>query len=156
MKNKYFYSLSIGEIGIAEEDGSITDIFFRNLKKIEGNIKETAIIKIARKQLEEYLNGKRKSFDLKIKPQGSEFQTKVWNELLKIDYGTCVSYGYIAEKIGNPKAARAVGMANNKNPILIVIPCHRVIASDRKLRCYAAGLSLKKELIELEYNNRNC
>ena len=155
MKNKYFYLFSIGEIGIAENDGIITDIFFKELRDIKANVYESKIIREAKTQLEEYFSGKRREFNLKISPYGTEFQKKVWNELLKIDYGNCVSYGYIAERIGNKKAARAVGMANNKNPIVIIIPCHRVIGSDGNLTGYAAGIEIKKKLINLETNNRN-
>ncbi len=155
MKNRYFYSFLIGEIGIAEKGGQITDIFFKNLRDVEANLYESEAIKEAKRQLEEYFSGKRRKFDFEINLCGTEFQKKVWKELLKIDYGICVSYGDIAERIGNKKAARAVGMANNKNPIVIVIPCHRVIASNGKLTGYAGGLEIKKKLIDLEINNRN-
>ena len=104
----------------------------------------------------EYLNGKRKSFDIKYEINGTEFQKKVWKELTDIPYGETRSYKEIAVAVGNPKASRAVGMANNKNPIAIIVPCHRVIGSDGKLVGYAGGLDMKRALLTLEkkYNGR--
>jgi len=101
-------------------------------------------------QLREYFEGKRQVFDLPLKPQGTPFQMAVWKALLDIPYGQTRSYGDIAAAVGNPKAARAVGMACNRNPIWIIIPCHRVVASNRKLTGYAGGLSMKQALLELE------
>jgi len=102
------------------------------------------------KQISEYLDGKRKCFDLKLTPSGTDFQKRVWDELMKIPYGEVCSYGEIAKKLGNPKASRAVGMANGKNPIPLIIPCHRVIGSSGKLTGYAFGLDLKKRLLQVE------
>lgn len=104
-------------------------------------------------QVNEYLNGERKQFNIPIAPQGTEFQKKVWQALCNIPYGKTVSYKEIAEKIGNDKACRAVGMANNKNPIMIIIPCHRVIGKNGKLTGYAGGLDLKSFLLDLEKKN---
>lgn len=101
-------------------------------------------------QITEYLNGKRKQFDIKYHLQGTPFQKKVWNALLEIPYGETRTYKQIAEAIGNPDAARAVGMANNKNPLLLLVPCHRVIGTDGGLTGYAGGLPMKQYLIELE------
>lgn len=108
------------------------------------------------KQITEYLNGKRKYFDIKYCLNGTEFQKKVCNVLLKIPYGEIKTYKQIAEAIGNPKASRAIGMANNKNPLLLLVPCHRVIATDGSLRGYAGGIEMKKYLIELERKNILC
>lgn len=107
----------------------------------------------AKKQVLEYLEGSRKEFDLLLAPEGSVFQQKVWKALTLIPYGETRSYGEIAKLIGNPKACRAVGMANNKNPISLIIPCHRVIGSNGSLVGYGWGLELKAELLKLEKNN---
>ena len=101
-------------------------------------------------QISEYLQGKRKSFDIPIKLYGTEFQLKVWNELCKIPYGETRIYKQIACAIGNPKDCRAVGRANNKNPIIVVVPCHRVIGSNNSLVGYAEGLDMKEALLTLE------
>ncbi len=102
------------------------------------------------RQLREYFEGKRKKFDLPIEPEGTEFQRRVWKALLKIPYGETKSYQEIAQEAGSPKGFRAVGMANHKNPIIIVIPCHRVIGKDGSLTGYGGGLELKEELLALE------
>lgn len=104
----------------------------------------------AREQLTAYFDGNLQSFDLKLRPGGTEFQRKVLDELQKIPYGTTTSYGDIARKIGNPKAVRAVGAANGRNPIPIVIPCHRVIGSSGDLVGFGGGLPAKEALLRLE------
>ena len=101
-------------------------------------------------QLKEYFSGIRKSFDLPLELNGTEFQQKVWNELCNIPYGETRTYKDIAEEIGNPKAVRAVGGANNKNKLMIIVPCHRVIGADGSLTGYAGGIAVKKKLLELE------
>ncbi len=106
-----------------------------------------------KKQLDEYFEGKRKYFDVEYKLIGTDFQKKVWLALTEIPYGEVVSYKYIATKVGNDKASRAVGMANNKNPITIIIPCHRVIGSSGKLVGYAGGLDMKDGLLTFEKKN---
>ncbi len=103
-----------------------------------------------RHQLKAYFEGKRKSFDLPFGFSGTDFQKKVWQALIEIPYGETRTYQDIAKAIGNPKAARAVGMANNKNSIAIVVPCHRVIGSNGKLTGYAGGLEIKAKLLRLE------
>ncbi|MDR2651805.1 MAG: methylated-DNA--[protein]-cysteine S-methyltransferase [Prevotellaceae bacterium] len=152
MKNYYSYKIKTNYVLIVEDNGCIVEIAF-DKRKIDGNEKETDIIKKASKQLEEYFAGKRKSFDFPINPQGSEFQKRVWTALQTIPYGELRTYKQIAEKIGNPKASRAVGMANNKNPLPIVVPCHRVVGSNGKLIGYAYGLDMKEYLINLEKTN---
>ena len=119
-------------------------------------LEETELILECKKQLEEYFAGKRKTFDLPLVPKGTEFQQKVWKALQEIPYGETRTYGEIAAAIGNPKAARAVGMANNKNPIGIIIPCHRVVGANGKLVGYAGGMEKKEFLLELERNNSTC
>ncbi|MDG2764922.1 methylated-DNA--[protein]-cysteine S-methyltransferase, partial [Vibrio parahaemolyticus] len=110
----------------------------------------TPLIKKTVKELEEYLNGDRKMFTVPIGLSGTEFQTKVWNELLKIPFGETKTYREIAKSIGNDKAYRAVGGANNKNPIPIIVPCHRVVGADKSLVGYKGGLDIKKALLEIE------
>ncbi len=104
----------------------------------------------ARAQLKAYFAGDRKSFDLKLNPGGTEFQLEVLNELQKIPYGTTTSYGDIAKRIGRPKAVRAVGAANGRNPIPIIIPCHRVIGSSGDMTGFGGGIPTKEALIRLE------
>ena len=155
MKNIFYYNTKIGRIGIEENGIAITKLDFIS-KDVQEEIieeNETALLKEAIKQLNEYLDGKRSSFDLPLEPKGTEFQKKVWNALKEIPYGETRSYGEIAKIIGNEKASRAVGMANNKNPIAIIVPCHRVIGANGKLVGYAGGLDLKEKLLQLEKNN---
>lgn len=102
------------------------------------------------RQLTAYFAGELENFDLPLSPQGTAFQQRVWNELQKIPYGKTISYGELARRIGNPKASRAVGLANGSNPISIVIPCHRVIGSNGKLTGYGGGLPIKEKLLALE------
>ncbi|RLA26611.1 MAG: cysteine methyltransferase [Gammaproteobacteria bacterium] len=104
----------------------------------------------AREQLTAYFAGERKTFDLKLNPVGTEFQLQVLDELQKIPYGITASYGDIAKRIGRPKAVRAVGAANGRNPIPIIIPCHRVIGSTGKLTGFGGGIPTKKALLKLE------
>jgi methylated-DNA-[protein]-cysteine S-methyltransferase len=101
-------------------------------------------------QLTEYFSGTRQSFDLDLAPKGTEFQIKVWAQLAEIPYGTTATYGEIAALVGNAKASRAVGMANNRNPIALIIPCHRVIGASGKLVGYGGGLPAKEFLLDLE------
>lgn len=129
----------IASISILEE-GTIT-------KKIPKDLKEAA------NQLQDYFNGKRTSFDFKLNPQGTEFQQKVWQALLDIPFGKTVSYMDITKKLGDVKAIRAVASANGKNPLWIVVPCHRVIGTDGSLTGYAGGLWRKKWLLEHENPN---
>lgn len=107
------------------------------------------------KQVEEYLAGSRVRWDLNYEMHGTAFQKQVWNTLLTIPYGETRSYKQIAASIGNPNASRAVGMANNKNPLLMIVPCHRVIGADGSLTGYAGGLAMKKYLLDLERNIKN-
>ena len=142
----------IGKIYIAEENNKIIEINLDS-KKNNYEIKNTKVLNLAEKQLLEYFEGKRKKFDLPLKLKGTPFQEKVWNELLKIPYGETRTYGEIAKNIENPKAARAVGMANHNNPISIVVPCHRVIGVNNRLVGYGLGLDKKQYLLDLEKKN---
>lgn len=113
-----------------------------------------ALFAEAEKQLQEYFQGKRKRFDLALNPQGTEFQKTVWKVLCNIPYGETRSYKELAETLGKPNGARAVGTANGKNPIALIIPCHRVIAGSGKLAGFAHGLAAKQALLELEQKSR--
>ncbi len=106
-----------------------------------------------KKQLAEYFKGQRRIFSIPLQPEGTEFQKKVWRALQDIPYGSTLSYRQLAEIVGNPKSCRAVGSANGKNPLSIVIPCHRVIGSNGKLSGFAGGLTAKEYLIALEKND---
>lgn len=145
------YNTKIGKLKIEYENDVLTGIAYTENEKEQGIRSELSDKTVL--QLEEYFDGRRKEFDIPIKLTGTEFQKKVWNELLKIPYGKTVSYKDISIKIGNPKACRAVGMANHNNPILIIVPCHRVINENNKLGGYALGLDLKRKLLELEKEN---
>ena len=150
-KNLYFYETPVGKIGLADNGRAITDLFFGEDSPLtEYIINETELLKSAYKQLMEYFSGSRKIFDLPLAFEGTSFQQKVWKALLTIPYGQVRSYKDIARQTGNEKACRAVGMANNRNPIGIIIPCHRVIGSDGKLVGYGGGLDIKRYLLQLE------
>ncbi|MDR0328348.1 MAG: methylated-DNA--[protein]-cysteine S-methyltransferase [Planctomycetaceae bacterium] len=141
----------IGRIGLAEEDHFLTHLFFRPKKSPANAVdKKTSFLRDVAKQLHEYLDGKRKEFDVPLKLYGTDFQLSVWNALQTIPYGETRSYGEIARQIGNAKAYRAVGMANHWNPIAIIVPCHRVIGADGSLTGFGGGLPLKRQLLELE------
>lgn len=146
--NKYIYSFPVGYIEVIDNGCTITAIHTVKVFNNKGNPSD--ISQKAYVQLKEYFEGKRQKFELPIKLEGTEFQVKVWKALAEIPYGETISYGELADRIGNPKAARAVGGANNKNPIMIVIPCHRVIGANGSLVGYAGGIEVKKRLIELE------
>ncbi|HPX00395.1 MAG TPA: methylated-DNA--[protein]-cysteine S-methyltransferase [Sedimentibacter sp.] len=153
MKSIFYYDTDIGKISIAENDGFITHVLFGNEKLNDITVEETPLIKEAHKQIEEYLKGQRSLFDLPLAPSGTEFQKRVWNALKNIPYGKTASYKDIAIEAGNEKASRAVGMANNKNPISIIIPCHRVIGQNGKLVGYGGGIEIKEYLLRLEKEN---
>ena len=145
---QYSYETKLGSVTFVEEDGALLAITTH--RTYEGIKQETPLINEAYRQLSEYLLGERKRFDLPLNPQGTVFQQQVWKALCDIPYGETRSYKQIAEAIGNPKAVRAVGMANNRNPLLIVVPCHRVIGANGKLVGYAAGIEKKEFLLKLE------
>jgi methylated-DNA-[protein]-cysteine S-methyltransferase len=147
----YFHQTAIGRIGIAEENGSITNLYFET-DAVPQNIElcETDVIREAFRQLEAYLAGNLKIFSLPLAPCGTYFMRVVWKCLCGVPFGKTASYKEIAIAAGNPKAARAVGMANNRNPIPIFIPCHRIVGADGKLVGYRGGLDLKMILLELE------
>ena len=172
MKYIKYIETKLGKIGIVEENSKIIKIIIINKNKNENGKntknkdkgsnsansdyqeKDTKLLLEAKKQLEEYFEGKRKVFDLPLKQEGTEFQKKVWEALEKIPYGETRTYKEVAKMVGNEKASRAIGLANNKNNIPIIVPCHRVIGSDGKLVGYALGLDMKRYLLDLESKNK--
>lgn len=162
----YFYKSPTGILKIKEKDNYITYLKFISEKenkehikyeenneklKVENkNVSKPQLIKKLEKELDEYFLGQRQNFTVPVNPNGTEFQKEVWKALTKIKYGETKSYKDIANIINNPKAYRAVGNANNKNPISILIPCHRVIGSSGKMVGYASGIQNKIYLLNLE------
>lgn len=153
MKYSYSYDTLLGNITIVTDDESLIRIIYGN--EMVGVKKETVLIKDIKKQIDEYLLGNRKEFDIPIKLTGTSFQIKVWEELTKIKYGETISYQELAQRVANKNYARAVGMANNKNPIPIIIPCHRVVGKNGNLVGYAGGLDMKNKLLEIENVRRS-
>ena len=148
-----FYNSSIGLIRIGYNNEGICSLKTCELE--DGENEPSELTERAFGQLEEYFSGKRKVFDLPFKMNGTAFQMKVWQELLKIPYGDIVSYSEIAERIGCPEGARAVGGAVHNNPLWIIVPCHRVVGKNGKLTGYAGGTEMKKTLLELEKTQNN-
>ena len=158
---KYFDYIPspLGTLLALEEQDAITHLSLSGKETLprqvpEGFAKqqETPLIASAKQQLAEYFQGTRKNFSLPLQPSGTSFQQKVWDALCTIPYGETRSYKEIALQIQNPKGCRAVGMANNRNPIMIIVPCHRVIGSNGALVGYAGGIGIKEWLLEHEKN----
>jgi len=149
-KNCFIYEARFCDITIVSDGSAIIGVWLRKVEVPGCDRGASALIDKAAAQLEEYFDGERREFDLPLNPSGTPFQMAVWKELLAIPYGETRSYKQIAQNIGNPKALRAVGMANNRNPISIIIPCHRVIGSDGSLVGYGGGLDMKQKLLDLE------
>jgi len=151
MRSTYFtYDTEYGKITIVSDGEAITQIKHEGKLKPDCPKEETAIIRQAINELNEYFSGKRQRFDVPIKLNGTDFHRSVWEALMKIPYGEIVTYKYIAESLGKPKASRAVGQANNRNPIWIIIPCHRVVGANGKLTGYDGGVDMKEKLLKLE------
>ena len=146
----FFYRIKGFDIAITDNGTAITGLFFDRERTAGLKKAETPLIQKAAAQVKEYFAGKRKQFKLPLLMRGTEFQMAVWQALQEIPYGETRSYKDIAARIGRPKAVRAVGMANNRNPISIIVPCHRVIGHDGSLTGYGGGLPLKQHLLELE------
>ncbi|SEF95971.1 methylated-DNA-[protein]-cysteine S-methyltransferase [Caloramator fervidus] len=145
---KAYYESPIGLIEIKAENEAIVSLDFIEKKEDDENICE--VLKKCIIELDEYFKGKRKNFTVDINLKGTDFQLKAWKELLKIPFGETITYKEQARRIGNEKAVRAVGLANSKNKIAIIVPCHRVVGSDKSLTGYAGGLWRKKWLIDHE------
>ena len=156
---KYYYTVMkspVGDITLVADTDRLCAIYLPNQKPDRMKFPDLEskdsdpILKSAVKQLGSYFSGKREKFDVSLRPVGTDFQEQVWKALRSISYGKTVSYGDIAKKIGNPKAVRAVGSAIGKNPLSIMIPCHRVIGSNGNLTGFAGGLPTKEFLLKLE------
>lgn len=146
-----YYTSPIGSILLQAEDEQLTVASFRDDVSItETGTTTSPVLLKAFKQLDEYFAGTRKQFDLPLQPAGTAFQKKVWDQLIKIPYAETVTYLHMAKRLGNVKSIRAAASANGKNPIGIIIPCHRVVGADGKLTGYAGGLYRKQWLLEHE------
>jgi methylated-DNA-[protein]-cysteine S-methyltransferase len=161
-----YFKTKIGELILGSFEGNLCILDFRHSKKrttIDNRIKtglkanfleeEDEILAETKKQVAEYLDGNRKEFDIPLLMVGTDFQKNVWDALLKIPYGTTISYLQLAENIGNAKAVRAVANADGANAMAVIIPCHRVIESNGGLGGYGGGVAIKKQLLELEKGN---
>ena len=150
-----FVQTPLGVAKIVGNEDGIAVISILETEKVTTII--PVVLQEAVRQLSDYFAGKRNDFDFKINPSGTDFQQKVWQELLNIPFGKTMSYLDLSKKLGNVKAIRAVAAANGKNPLWIVVPCHRVIGTDGSLTGYAGGLWRKKWLLEYENpTNQQC
>lgn len=153
VRNDLVIASPIGKLRLVASEKGLVAIDIRSHTKQEITAKNTsaeAILIRTKKQLEQYFAGKRTSFDVALDLVGTEFQVQAWRALCGIPYGKTISYGQQAKNIKNPRAFRAVGSANGKNPIPIIVPCHRVVASDGSLGGYSLGLKMKEQLLALE------
>ena len=146
----YQFDSPIGTISISEEDGRMIRVYLPNMPTPRLMPHETPLLLRARDEILEYLAGDRKEFDLPYRLDGTPFQQQVWTALAKVPYGGVTSYRKLAETIGAPTSFRAVGGALNRNPLPLLIPCHRVLGADGSLTGYVGGLDLKERLLELE------
>ncbi|MEA2412146.1 MAG: methylated-DNA-[protein]-cysteine S-methyltransferase [Thermoleophilaceae bacterium] len=141
------FSTNVGALTLEGDDRSLTRLGFGEASVPQGDAASLAVAVI---QLEQYFAGERTDFDLDIELGGTEFERRVWDEVRAIPYGQTASYAEIAARVGRPGACRAVGRANARNPIAVVVPCHRVVGSDGSLTGYAGGIEMKRALLELE------
>jgi methylated-DNA-[protein]-cysteine S-methyltransferase len=153
--NCYCYLESpLGKIFVQGDGEFVTGIFMPNHKRWTGpdaSWKQSdASFSIVREQLAEYFAGSRQQFDVPLKVDGTPFQQRVWQELVRIPFGTTITYGQLAQRVGMPTGSRAVGNANGRNPISIIVPCHRVIGANGKLTGYAGGVEKKEWLLDWE------
>lgn len=146
----YSYEMPFGRVYIISDAEAVTALLFAKPQGAKLKEGETPYTKLAASQLREYFEGARRSFDLPLKPHGTAFQKSVWAYLMTIPFGVTRTYQQVAMALDNPKAVRAVGQANNRNPISILIPCHRVIGKNGKLIGYGGGLEIKELLLEHE------
>ena len=149
-----YLSLPMTRLAIEANDEAITGVGF--ISDVYGDDSQSSeLTRHAADQLREYFAGSRKAFDIPLAPHGTPFQQSVWDVMLSIPYGGTMSYGQIAAAIGKPLAVRAVGMASGRNPIAIIIPCHRVVGADGKLVGYGGGIDVKRALLDLERDHSN-
>jgi methylated-DNA-[protein]-cysteine S-methyltransferase len=154
-KIQYEMTSPVGPLYLVASKDALHGLFFRKqhmtlVKSLGSSTPEEKILSQTVRQLEEYFAGRRKQFDITLDLAGTSFQKRVWKELAQIPFGKTVAYKDIASKIKNPKAVRAVGSANGKNPVSIIIPCHRVIAADGTMGGYGGGINIKQQLLKLE------
>lgn len=154
MKHYFYYDSPIGRMLLVGTQGVLEELYFPNStekKQVPPEwIEDKAVFEEALRQLNEYFAGERQEFSLQLAPAGTPFQQQVWQELRKIPFGETACYQTIAERLGKPRACRAVGMANGKNPLPIIIPCHRIIGKNGKLTGFGGGLAVKQQLLDLE------
>jgi methylated-DNA-[protein]-cysteine S-methyltransferase len=141
------FSSTVGPLTLEGDELALTRVGFGEAKAPQGDAKAVADAAI---QLEQYFAGERTEFDVDIELDGTPFERRVWDEVRAIPYGETATYAEIAERIGRPGACRAVGRANGRNPVALIVPCHRVIGSDGSLTGYAGGLEMKRALLDLE------
>lgn len=146
MERRLTFASPAGPLTLTECGGALTELRF----EAGGGTDASPLLLRARREIEAYFAGERREFDLPLAPQGTPFQQRVWRALQTVPYGSTCTYGELAAAIGNPKASRAVGMANHRNPLPILIPCHRVVGSDGSLTGYAGGLDRKRLLLAVE------
>jgi methylated-DNA-[protein]-cysteine S-methyltransferase len=144
----------VGRLMLAGEPGCLRILSFDGEPK-SAWLQDLAPFRQVIEQLNAYFAGELREFSITLDPEGTPFQIRVWRELERIPYGETISYGQLAQRIGNPKASRAVGLANGSNPIAIIVPCHRVIGSNGKLTGYGGGLPIKQHLLALERRQRS-
>ena len=144
-----FLKTPIGTVEVIESGGAVVEVDFRD-RPPGGRSDSSPCLRGCQEQLDEYFRGRRRLFDLKLDPQGTDFQRRVWEALVRIPYGQTTSYGRIAVSLGNGRSVRAVGAANGRNPIPIIIPCHRVVGAGGDLIGYGGGLWRKKWLLDHE------
>ena len=155
MQYTWIEKTPVGRILVAADEDGLKYVQFREDDSVaklvqEDWVRDDKALKSVVQQLHSYFAGKLSQFDVSLAPEGTAFQKKVWKALCKVKFGATASYGDIAKSIGNPAACRAVGLANGRNPIAIIIPCHRIIGTNGKLVGYGGGLDRKKTLLSLE------
>jgi len=151
-RKKYYFESQFGLFSIVCDDNFLYRLDKIKEQTFKSEYEDNKISKLVKLQLNEYFSKKRKEFSIPLKMEGTIFQKEVWKALIEIPYGQTCSYQDIAIKLNKPKACRAVGGANNKNPIIIIVPCHRVIGKNGSLTGYGGGLDLKEKLLDLERN----
>ena len=150
MIHRLRFSSPIGPLTLEEGEGGLTALYLPNADPPASTGEATPLLLEGRDQILAYFAGTRKTFDLPLAPQGTPFQRKVWRALADIPYGQSITYGALARQVGCPGGARAVGQANHRNPLPILLPCHRVVGADGALTGYGGGLEVKEYLLRLE------
>ena len=145
----YYYASPLGTLAIHIEDGHITQLYFSDAPASTAPVTSETLHHCIT-QCDEYFSGHRHMFDLPLQPRGTDFQVLVWKELLRIPHGQTTHYGEIARRLGKPLSSRAIGQACNKNPILLIIPCHRIIGKNKALTGYRGGVEKKSWLLSFE------